>query len=121
MAEILVIGTPNEDKKPQFQFLDSDGNMIALADLVGYGVIIYNPNSNIIGKFGKDISDFDNTKVQEIDATTIEIILEGSLIPKTVGNITARTVVEFTDTDFAAGYRTDYSKERKILYTIERV
>ena len=121
MAEILVIGAPNEDKKPQIQFLNSDGNLIALADLVGYGVIVYNPNDGLIGKFGKNIVGFDDTKVNEIDANTIEIILEGASIPKHSGNITARTVVEFTDPDYAAGHRTDYSKERQILYTIERV
>ena len=120
MAEILVIGTPNEDKKPQIQFLNSDGNLIDLADLVGYGVIIYNPNGGIIGKFGKNIMGFDDAKLNEIDANTFEIILEGASIPKHSGNITARTVVEFTDPDYTPGYRTDYSEERQILYTLER-
>jgi len=121
MAEILVIGTPNEDKKPQIQLLDSDGNAITLTDLVGYGIMVYAPDGSLIGKYGSNLEGFDDTKIEEVDGTTFEIHLEGADIPKKTGNITGRTVAKFTDIDFTAGFRTDYSKTRQTLYTIERV
>jgi len=121
MPEKLIVGDISEDKKPQFQFLNSKKEPILLASLIGYGVIIYAPNDEIIKKFGVNIEGFDNTKVQTIDSSTIEIILEGIIMPVIEGKITARTVIKFKDNDFNNDFRIDYSEERQLIYIAEKI
>lgn len=120
MAEILIIGSPNEDKKPQIQLLDSNDSAILLDDLIGYGIIVYNTDDGLIGKYGINLDNFNETNIENVDETTFQIKLPGSIIPQKTGNITGRTVAKFIDNDFEAGYRIDYSKKRQILYTVQR-
>lgn len=75
--EKWVIGA---DKKPKFTIKDKTaGTNIALSVFSGYGVIIYDPDGNIAGQYGVNLTGYSSAEVSSVDVYTFQVALDKSL------------------------------------------
>jgi hypothetical protein len=94
--EPWVIGT---DKKPTIYLYDNNGDDIDIADLQGYGIIVYNSAGTIIGKYGSNIAGYDDTTIYDVEDNHFTVALDKS-INTVEGYVKGRIVAIWDDLDF---------------------
>jgi hypothetical protein len=96
-VENWVIGS---DKKPQFKIYEKSTNTaILLALFTGYGIVVWDPEDNEVGRFGHGLTGFTETQCTLVDTYTFEIALDKSLNTQ-IGVYKYRLFASWTDADF---------------------
>jgi hypothetical protein len=112
-TEKWVIGA---DKKPQFQIIErSTEDEILLSAFSGYGIIVWDPNDQELGRWGKDITGFTEDGVSEVDNYTFQVALDKSL-NITEGVYKYRICAIWSDSDFVDATFDAYNDNRENLY-----
>jgi hypothetical protein len=105
------------DKKPKFCIKDvTSSAAVALSLFTAYGVIIFNPMGDEVGRYGTTgMTGFSTGEISAVNATSFEVALDNSL--NTMEGIYEYRVCakwadgDFTDTDYET-----FSDDREPLY-----
>lgn len=101
------------------EFKDKEGNDILLSSLAAYGIEIFNPKGESVGKWGTCSGYTSPTgKFDVYGAASCELKLSATDYRRRTGEFCAELLLQYADTDFDDSLRDLYS-DRKIVFQIE--
>jgi hypothetical protein len=106
------------DKKPKFAIYDYTlTTPISLSLFSGFGVIIFNPDGDEVGRYGTGMSGYSTAQFSTVSTTSFEIALDHSLnTSSTDGVWEYRIAASWLDSDFTDSDYTAFSDNREPLY-----
>lgn len=100
-------------------FVDENGDSIAISGLVGYGIEVFDPSGASVGKWGSGLTGYsDPTGVFDADGPAYcTLKIDSATYGTNKGVFKGELYISYTDADFSDSLRHLYS-EKKELFTI---